>query len=528
MKRMTEKPRRRPTIASFGPQRGGVRVLDDPGQRDGYYIVQWSVAGSRRVKTFPRTKEGRVEAIAFGQGVWDRKREGLVPKPRISIRELWEAYVTAVWDSLRPLTQRNYREHWRKFELFLGRDMIAEDVRAEDLDRFRQALRGQGIGVGNLQRMVTNIKTVYRWADERDLLSRNRVSCYRFRIAKEDRPIAPAEYGTGEPERILAELAKHRNRSDGWRPWAAVMLAAHTGKRMHQILHLRLEDVRFAKDEIVWPAAWEKGGKEKSQPLTWGAYAALLTCLHWRQRDEYVGPWLFYSAHVRKQRLGADPAATYHKSSLWLALVKAEVHAGVPHLARRAMHGFRRRVAGDILEATSDAKMALDYIGDSDLRQASRYLQQRDSRMEEAADIVDGAAQREAPDGGDSRRSTGRRVSKMTGEIRVDGQPAIGTSDVAGQVGMPVAAPISPKPSTNRQRPPQRGTGAAKKAAGTALSQQARQESNLQPPHNSPGLTPAKPRKSSKTSRQKSASLKQKRARSTPKPSTNRQRGRRP
>jgi len=38
-------------------------------------------------------------------------------------------------------------------------------------------------------------------------------------------------------------------------------------------------------------------------------------------------------------------------------------------------------VAGDVLEATRDAKLALDFIGDSDLRQAQRYLKVRNERL---------------------------------------------------------------------------------------------------------------------------------------------------
>jgi hypothetical protein len=45
------------------------------------------------------------------------------------------------------------------------------------------------------------------------------------------------------------------------------------------------------------------------------------------------------------------------------------------------MHGFRRGVAGDLLEVTGDFKLALDFIGDVDLRQARRYLKARYSRL---------------------------------------------------------------------------------------------------------------------------------------------------
>jgi hypothetical protein len=46
-------------------------------------------------------------------------------------------------------------------------------------------------------------------------------------------------------------------------------------------------------------------------------------------------------------------------------------------------------VAGDVLEATGDFKLALDFIGDTDLRQAPRYLKRRSERLDVAAAVVD-------------------------------------------------------------------------------------------------------------------------------------------
>lgn len=379
----------RKTIARFGRVRGGVRVVDDP--KMGYYIVQWR-AGRVRRQFYPRTPEGKVEAEAFAQGVWDTLRGAQSKeKEKLTLRSLWEKYIAAVWDSLRPMTQRNYKAHWHKYEIFFGRDHIAEEIRAEDLDNFKNELR-RTLAMRTIQDVLTTIKTAYRWAGGRELLNHNRVSTYRLSIAKNERSKKPGEYSREESDRIIAVLAKNRHRSDGWRPWVAVMLAAHQGKRMHQILHLRVGDAQ--EGEFIWQPEWEKGGKELRQPMTDAALSAVLTAQYWREKDKYKGPWLFYSAHAKKQKRGTDPRAIYDKASLWLALTKAEKLAGVPHLERRAMHGFRRGVAGDILAATGDAKLALDWIGDSDFRQAATYLQAREERMDEAAGIMDARPKR--------------------------------------------------------------------------------------------------------------------------------------
>jgi hypothetical protein len=69
-----------------------------------------------------------------------------------------------------------------------------------------------------------------------------------------------------------------------------------------------------------------------------------------------------------------------------VALRVAKERRQIPY---RAMHGFRRAVAGDVLELTRDAKLALDWIGDVDLGMARRHLRPRDPRLEEAATAVD-------------------------------------------------------------------------------------------------------------------------------------------
>jgi hypothetical protein len=38
------------------------------------------------------------------------------------------------------------------------------------------------------------------------------------------------------------------------------------------------------------------------------------------------------------------------------------------------MHGFRRAVAGDVARSTGNLKLAMEYIGDTDIRRAREYI----------------------------------------------------------------------------------------------------------------------------------------------------------
>ena len=284
-------------------------------------------------------------------------------------------------------TQTIYREHWNRWELFLGRDFTAEEARLGDVDHFRAALERQDCALSQIHKAISVVKTVYNWAQRRELLGANRLALYRFKVAKDLRPEPPAEYSREERDAILQAL--HADRHTEWRVWSAVTVAAYQGARMRAILHLQWRDLDVAGREIAWRARWDKTGRERVQPMTEGVRVALGVAQQWRERDGYAGPWVFYTPHRQRWDRPDDERAAWTAQALWLALTKAERRAGVRHLSYRAMHGFRRAVAGDVLELTRDLKLALDWIGDVDLGMARRYLRPRDPRLEEAATAVD-------------------------------------------------------------------------------------------------------------------------------------------
>jgi len=376
----------RKTLAHFGPGRGGVRVLLDPST--GFVRAEWYEHGARRVKSWPDTAAGRAEAKAWARGFAETRTLGPFPSPEpLTLRALWERYAEAEFGHLRPKTQQLYRDAWRKWELFVGRDSGAQRVRLEHVDRLRTALTCQGLAVEHQRRIVRVIKGVYHWAAARELLERNRLEAYRFKVAKEARTEPPPEYTSDERAALLGALSGER--ADQWRAWAVIRLAAYQGARLGAILHLAHEDVDLAAGVVLWQARWDKTGHTRRQPLTDGARQAVETALSWAARDGYDGPWLFYSSHARKRRLGADERAVYRATSLLRALALAERRAGVRHVPYRGLHGLRRAVAGDVRQATGDPLLGLQYIGDRDLRRAREYLQEQPEELREAAAGVD-------------------------------------------------------------------------------------------------------------------------------------------
>ncbi len=378
--------RQRKTLAVFGPSRGGVRVLIE---RGGELVrVQWYDDGIRRVKSWPNTREGRTEAKAWARGFAEARTLGPRPTtPRLTLRQLWQRYLEAEFPHLRSKTRIIYRAHWSRWELFLGREFTAEEARLGDVDHFRAALERQDYALSQIHKAIGVVKTVYNWGQRRELLGINRLALYRFKVAKDLRPEPPAEYTREERDAILQALRPDRHTE--WRAWAAVAIAAYQGARMRAIVHLQWRDLDFEAGEIAWRARWDKTGRDRAQPMTDGARVALVVAKQWREYDAYRGPWVFHTPHRQRWHLADEERAAWTAQALWLALTKAERRAGVRHLPYRAMHGFRRAVAGDVLELTRDVKLALDWIGDVDLGMAHRYLRPRNPRLEEAATAVD-------------------------------------------------------------------------------------------------------------------------------------------
>ena len=375
----------RPTLAHYGPARGGVRVVQTLVHGVRVVRCEWYEHGLRRVKTWPDTREARAEAKAWAKGFAEARvlAPYRVTAP-LTTRQLWDKYGAAEFPHLRPRTRELYAEHWRRWEVFVGMDTAAATVGPDTVDEFRARLRVIGIATGHQQRIVRDVRTVYTWGHQRRLLEHHPLAGYRFKRAKEDRPTSPAAYTTDDLAAILAQW-QPQARHD-WRPWCAVVLAAYQGARMRAILHLRWEDLDLARGLVTWRAAYDKTGTERTQPLTLAGYCAALTALHWRVGDT---PWVFPSPWAAK-RAGREAPGVYGAQALWLALRQAETTAGIAHQAYRAMHGFRRGVGKRVAQMTGDPMRGLGWLGDVDPKMIPVYVQGTQPELTDSAALLDG------------------------------------------------------------------------------------------------------------------------------------------
>ena len=370
----------RKTIARLGARRRTVRVFIE--SDGGLVRVQWRRDGRLLTRSYPNTRAGQTEAKAFARGLAESGGQRRAA-PGKSLRDVWSAYADDQFPHLRERSRHLYREYWLHWEAMWGRTFVAESTTRVMISEFRKALDARGLAPATVGESIRTVRRVYRWAEDAKLIARNEVEGYRYKVAKERRPVAPDEYRADEFTQLLASFRPAL--ASQWRPYVAIALCGFQGARQHSVLHLRWEDIDLAARQVVWRSTWDKLGREWTQPLRDGAIAALRIA---KQRQD--GPWVLHSASSKNRR------PTYSAQSLWAALKAAEHRADVANKPRRAAHGLRRLLAGEVNAATGDATLALLAIGDTDIRMATRYLKKRDDRVRAAFDQLDADANRNA------------------------------------------------------------------------------------------------------------------------------------
>ena len=369
------------TMKTFGDYGRTVRVF-----QDGKMVrVQCRALGVTR--SF-RGAGAKVKAYGFAErlaaGV-ESSRE-----TRLTLAQLWDAYTaSADYTELRPRSREYYAGSWALFLEVVPPQTAADDVTVLTLGTVRKAWETTprprakaGLSINSMRKAIGNVKIVFAWGERVELLHRNRIRAFRFKVAKERRPQSPGEYSGEELRRLLGVLSF--DRLDQRTACCVLTVIGYQGARENAALHLRWEDVLWDEDVLVWRAEWDKMGNEADQPLR-GATRAILGRL-WDSVGQPATGWVF---PARQQNAKGE---TYTAQAFAKALWTAEKRAGVPHVRNRGAHGFRRMVAGDLVDATGSAQMAMEAIGDRSVKMAETYVMRRRGRKAQAMKALDKAA----------------------------------------------------------------------------------------------------------------------------------------
>ncbi len=349
--------------------------------------------GVEHKKKYPLSKEGRAEAIAFAEG-WHAERERMVRARReavtqtvVTVRDLWTAFKASefssdVGEGLRQATQVSYTHHFRRFELFVGKDRAAESIKVHELATMRKEERAAGRALNQTRQTMNVVRIVFRWGIEHEMLQHSPLAVMRWKTRKDaPAPLAPDEYSTEEFEALLRVVDRDDTRQ--WRAWVFLMLAGHYGQRANAVLHLRWRDIDVDAGVITWPGRYQKQGKDLPRPLTWEAWSALLTA---RAQRERVVTFKKLAHHTNTLASAArldeadwvlfaerDKAKPMSYQSMHYHLVHAEKRAKVEPKPYRKAHGFRRMVVGNVIAATGDRMLGLEVVGDKDPKVLTSY-----------------------------------------------------------------------------------------------------------------------------------------------------------
>ena len=382
---MTTKP-----IASFGVRRSGAYVT--VAQEGDRIVVRWRERSkARKAMSFPATQDGKRHAKAHAQGTHERLTAGASPVAvRYTVEELYRRYTVAKAPAWRDTTRRNERARWAYFVHWIGGTTFADLVTPEALDEFAEKLgasggsRGQPIAPNQIRAILGNVVRVWKWAKRRRLLVENHLHDYATPLGKDARALNVAEFPPEEMAAVVARFSPKDSRR--WRGWVALVMAANQGARVNAILQLEDADCDTAARRVTWRQEHDKLGRERVQPLTRDAVHAIRVARVWRRRMGYTGRYLIPA--VRGKRRAADLPWVY--AALHRLLIEAEREAGVPHRPYRAVHGIRRMVGRNVLEATGgDLNAAAEYLGDTDLRTVKRsYIKERGDSLAKVAAMI--------------------------------------------------------------------------------------------------------------------------------------------
>lgn len=376
---------RRKLLARLGERGSLVRLFEVHRGGERRYVVQWGPRDAREQRSWPGTKVGRQEAEAFLKAYHATLQAApVVAKPRLTLRELWDRYREAEFGALRPRTRQLYAEAWRRLELHFGLETVGEDLDVPAIVTFRRALDGLGLATATVHRTITCCRIVFRWAEASELMARNRWHLYRHKIAKELRTKPRAEYRADEFARIW--LHYDPTKPQQWRPYVAIGLLGLYGNRQTELLAgLQWPSIVLEGPEarIEIPGQYVKTGEDLVLPMVPLARELLAVAAHWRAEEGYTGPHVLYSGQspLQRARGNAPTRPHYTIQSLHAAIRRAERATGVPTIKYRAGHGFRRGVVGDVATETGDVALALQAVGDRDIRQAQAYRVRRLDQM---------------------------------------------------------------------------------------------------------------------------------------------------
>ena len=268
-----------------------------------------------------------------------------------------EQFLTHLRDErgLSPRTRAAYRRDLERFAEELSQQDIGRPEQAgeHDIRRFIARLHRQGLGARSIQRLLSAVRSFYRWLMREGLASQNPAAQVRA-------PKAPRKLpGTLDTDAV-ARLLDIRDESPlALRDKAIMEIFYSSGLRLSELASLRWDQVDTASGLITVTG---KGNKTRVVPL--GSYAAKALARWNRVRGQFAGfdePCVFVSNRGQPISVRTIQSRIRH----W-ARRQGLPERVYPHLLR---HSF----ASHMLESSGDLRAVQELLGHADISTTQVY-----------------------------------------------------------------------------------------------------------------------------------------------------------
>jgi site-specific recombinase XerD len=164
--------------------------------------------------------------------------------------------------------------------------------------------------------------------------------------------LATVPHGLSDPQAKQVLRNIDRNSHAGRRDYAILQLLYTYGVRGGQVRALRLEDIDWVQNQILFKAS--KQGKDSRLPLTAPVGKSLLDYLQ-NSRPSYSDPHVFLTCRAPYHPLG--------HSTVLSAIVERHIQTAGIELPRKGAHAFRHGFATRMLQQGHSLKAIADVLG---------------------------------------------------------------------------------------------------------------------------------------------------------------------
>lgn len=322
--------------------------------RDGW-LVQVEVNGERK----RRQVGDKWEATRVEQEMRKALREG---RPHLGLEEAMTAYQHTLRVRGKRTSVRSADFHGRALERHLGSHFNVAELNQRDVDGLVQGLREGGWKTASINGALRILRAALKYAQQEGRLT----AAPPVKMLRENRPI-PTILTVAELDRLVACAPTERAR-------LCILIAAHTGLRHQEILHLTAADCQNGEVRVTAKHGWSpKAHYERAVPMNRTLAAALEPVV----RDR-VG-WLFPNTQSQPiESMAPEVRAAYKAAGLW----EADGNTG--------LHKLRRTWASRLLASGASLVTVMEMGGWTSLESVQRYLSSSTDQKRRAVAALEG------------------------------------------------------------------------------------------------------------------------------------------